>query len=128
MDEEKRNVNEENTEGESAAARRLRMMGITAESEENKEEIPPQKKGFIPFLENFWYHYKLATIMIVAALIVVGVGVYQYVTRVTPDIYVMCSGPFYYDNTEPLMKVFEGVMSEDYNGDGEKVVIILHSV
>jgi len=128
MDEEKRSINEENTDGESAAARRLRMMGITAEEEAKKDEIPPQKKGFIPFIENFWYHYKLATIMVVAALIVVGVGVYQYVTRVTPDIYVMCSGPFYYDNTQPLMKVFEGVMNEDYNGDGEKVVNILHTV
>jgi len=132
MSEENKNINNESSEVEveveSAAARRLRMMGISAENEENKEEIPPQKKGILPFLENFWYHYKLATIIILAAAIVIGVGVYQYVTKVTPDIYVMCSGPFFYDNTEPLMKVFTTVMDEDYNGDGEKVVNILHTV
>ncbi|MBQ8523106.1 MAG: hypothetical protein IJ457_00615 [Clostridia bacterium] len=130
MSEENKNINNESSEVEveSAAARRLRMMGISAESEENKEEIPPQKKGILPFLENFWYHYKFATIMIIAAVIIVGVGVYQYVTKITPDIYVMCSGPFYYDNTEPLMKAFTTVMDEDYNGDGEMMVNIIHTV
>ena len=84
MSEENRNINnEENTapEAESAAARRLRMLGITAEEEAKKDEIPPQKKGLIPFLENFWYHYKLAAIMVTFALIVVGVGVYQYINK-----------------------------------------------
>lgn len=131
MDEEKCNINEETGESsapeeESNAARRLRLMGISVESEE--EALPSKKKGLKAFLENFWYHYKFVTLMVLVAAVAIGVGVYQYVTKVTPDIYIMCSGPFYYDNTEPLMKVFATVMDEDYNGDGEKVVNILHTM
>ena len=115
MDEEKCNINEETGESsapeeESNAARRLRLMGISVESEE--EALPSKKKGLKAFLENFWYHYKFVTLMVLVAAVAIGVGVYQYVTKVTPDIYIMCSGRFYYENTEQLMMVFATVMVE----------------
>lgn len=89
MDEENRNIKEEPSESsapeeESNAARRLRLMGISVESEE--EALPAKKKGLKAFLENFWYHYKFVTLMVLVAAIAIGVGVYQYVTKVTPDI------------------------------------------
>lgn len=134
MNEEERKVNIESSpddigqEEESNAARRLRLMGITATEENMREEEIPKKRGIRAFFENFWYHYKFATIAIIAAVAVIGVGVHQLVTRVEPDIYIMLSGPFFYENTEPLMKIFADTMDEDCNGDGEKVVNILHTV
>ncbi len=132
MNEEERKTTVENdagesVEGESNAARRLRLMGITAEEEKKEEELP-KKRSLKSFIENFWYHYKFATIAIIAAVAVIGVGVHQLATRVEPDIYIMLSGPFFYENTEPLMRIFAETMDEDCNGDGEKVVNILHTV
>lgn len=131
-EEERKNTTDESvTEdgvGESNAARRLRMLGVSADEENNAPEEIQRPRGVRAWLENFWYHYKFATIAIVAALAVVGVGVYQLASRVTPDAYIMLSGPFFYENTEPVMRAFAEAMDEDYNGDGEKVVNILHTV
>lgn len=117
------NPNEDPQTEESNAARRLRMMGISTEAEKSDEPIV--KAGFF---ENFWYHYKTVTIVTLIFAFIIGVGVYQMVSKVTPDVYIMYSGPTYYDNTRPLMDAFESVMAEDYNGDGEKKVNILHTV
>ena len=124
MDDNNHNINETNGQPEeSNAARRLRMMGISTEAEHSDEPIV--KAGFF---ENFWYHYKAVTIVTLIFAFIIGVGVYQMATKVTPDIYIMYSGPTYYDNTMPLMDAFESVMTDDYNGDGEKKVNILHTV
>lgn len=129
-EDERRNIeeSEDDTAGESNAARRLRMLGVSTESSEEADAEIARPRGVRAFLENFWYHYKFATIAVVAAVAVIGVGVYQLLSRVTPDAYIMLSGPFFYENTEPVMSAFAEAMDEDYNGDGEKVVNILHTV
>ncbi len=127
MDENYNNENNEQEnsvpEEESNAAKRLRMLGISIEPEAPTEPI--KKAGFF---ENFWYHYKGVTLAVLAALIIIGIGVYQLATKVTPDIYIMYSGPYYYNNTSSVMRALTSVMDEDYNGDGEKTVNILQTV
>ncbi len=113
---------------ESAAARRIRLMmekeGKTPDSEITKDE-PKVRMGLLKSVENFWYHNKTITICIFVALIIAVVGIWQLVTRVTPDIYIMYAGPKYEAATNRLMEVFASNMKKDYNGDGKNIVNIL---
>ena len=128
MSEENKNTQgvNENTEnasaGESNAARRIRLMGIEVEE---KHDEPIAKTGFF---ENFWYHYKGLVIAAAFVVLIVAVGVFQMAAKSSPDIYVMYSGPSYFDNTSALMSAFTSVMPDDYNGDGEKSVSVLQTV
>ena len=84
--EEVRTDNPEVTDdaGESNAARRLRMLGISVEEEPPAEPI---KKA--SFFENFWYHYKFHTIAALFGIFVLVVGILQLTGKTNPDIYIM---------------------------------------
>lgn len=110
----------ENDVGESNAAKRLRMLGISVEEEPPSEPI--KKAGFF---ENFWYHYKFHTIAALFGIFVIVVGVLQLTTKTNPDIYIMYAGEKFYENTDGITGAFVGAMPTDYNGDGEKAVNIL---
>ena len=96
--EEKNEVNDD--AGESNAARRIRMLGISVEEEPPKEPI--KKAGFF---ENFWYHYKFHTIAVVFAVFVLTVGILQLVGKTNPDIYIMYAGEKFYENTNGIITV-----------------------
>lgn len=108
---------------ESNAARILRLRGISVEAESTDEPI---KKA--NFFENFWYHYKTVFLAVLAGIVILGIGVYQMVSKTSPDIYIMMAGPVYFENTEGVMSAFAAVMPDDLNGDGEKMVNILQCV
>lgn len=120
MDEEKTKNEEIKEEQESNAARRLRMMGYSAEEENEKEaSLPPAKKDF----SNFWYHNKTKVLVFGFLAIVIAIGLWQMLTREKPDIYIMYAGPTYVDNieAEAMTDAFKSV-AKDYNGDGSTVV------
>ncbi len=127
MSDENKNINNvpENNDdiGESNAAKRLRMLGIDNEDPLSKEPIAKTN-----FFVNFWYHYKWHTIVALFLIAVFAIGIGQMATKVTPDIYIMYAGPYYYQNTTSLTGAFKATMPTDYNGDGEKIVNILQAV
>ena len=74
--------------------------------------------------DNFWYHYKWHTIVAIIAAIFLAITLTQFFSKEKPDIFVMYAGPIYInadENTE-FRSAIRQVMSEDFNGDGEKGV------
>ena len=102
---------------QSAAARRIRALGQDAETK------PPITVARVGFWENFWYHHKWKTIVIAAAALIIGIGLWQILSQETPDVYMMYAGPRYLTGREITDAVsdFRHVM-EDYDGDGTKSV------
>ncbi len=117
---EKNNPESNNDEiNESAAARRLRVLEGDEKTDEDKTDVPLAKGNWF---ENFWYHYKWRTIIISIFTVFMVVGIFQLVTREKPDIYLLYAGPTYInaDANQAICSAFKQVMSEDFNGDGEK--------
>ena len=104
---------------ESAAARVMRGLG---QDKESRPEIVVDKVGF---WENFWYHHKWKTIIISFVVLVLVVCVVQMGTRDKTDVYVMYAGPGYLTANEArsVQDAMKQVM-DDYNGDGEKGVLL----
>lgn len=77
-------------------------------------------------LENFWYHNKWKTIIGVFLAVVLGICVYQYATKDVPDVYLMYAGPSYISAGDVIR--FKSAMKDvmqDYNGDGEKGMMLV---
>lgn len=114
----------EDSESLSNAAKLLKAMGEkNPESEQEHEDIPLAKGKW---WENFWYHYKWHTIAIAFVTVFLVVSITQLVSKETPDVYVMYAGPHYInsDKNTAVRNAVRQVMSEDYNGDGEKGVML----
>ncbi len=109
---------------ESNAAKLLRMRGISVEEPEPEE---PVKKA--SWIENFWYHHKFAVLSVAFFVLIVVVGAVQLFNKVTPDIYVMYSGPAVIDATvnQEMNDAFGNIMN-DCNNDGKLAVRIMSSV
>jgi len=77
-------------------------------------------------IQNFWYHHKLATIIVVLAIIFLIVATIQMTTKDNPDINILYAGPFWLSSAEirGIENAFIQTMSEDYNGDGKNLVVI----
>lgn len=101
---------------ESAAAKRLRLMGGMEEDREPESEIKVNK------LENFWYHNKVTVIVVAIFVFIIGVAVVQYATRQNPDIYIIYAGPEYIaaNDNRGFCNTVQSLM-DDYNGDGKKL-------
>lgn len=117
--EQEKREQEPQEQTESAAARRIRGLGL------DKETEPPIEVEKVGFWENFWYHYKTPTILISIAVFVLVVCVWQLAGKESPDIYVMYAGPAYLTagEVQSVKSAFRSVM-EDYNGDGELGIMI----
>lgn len=81
---------------------------------------------FAKWLENYWYHYKWHTIIVLFFAVVIGVCGYQYFTREVPDVYIMYAGPEYISagDVVRIKSAFKENM-EDYNEDGEKGITLV---
>ncbi len=75
---------------------------------------------FIKWFDNFWYHYKWVTLIILFFATVIIVSTVQMLTREEGDVYVMYAGPqvISVQNMTYIERAFESV-SYDYSGDGE---------
>lgn len=89
-----------------------------------------EKMTFRQWVENYWYHYKWATLVGVFLFFFVLVSVVQCVTRVQPDVLVMYSGPksLSFDQISQLKSSIISVMPDDYNGDGNRYVEYIENV
>ncbi len=86
------------------------------------------KKGFISWVDNFWYHYKWHTIIALFFITVFTVGTVQMCSKEKYDIFIMYAGTEEFDRTrsdgdiysdyQTALLSFESV-SEDYDGNGE---------
>ncbi len=102
--------------------------GITEdepEGDEDEEAEPAPKMSFKKKLENFWYHYKIQTIVGVTVVLLFGYMIYDLVTKVEPDMTVVAV----VDNglshrAEGLEAYFEHYC-EDLNDDGEIYVQVV---
>ena len=81
---------------------------------------------FKKWFENYWYHYKWTTIVVLFFVIVIGIGVGQMATKDTYDINILYSGPILLnqDQTVGIEDAFEFVLPRDFNEDEEKSVLI----
>ncbi len=85
-------------------------------------EIKDNSK-FLKWLDNYWYHYKVPTIIVLFISIVLLVCTLQMcATDDKQDITVLYSGPFLMMGSEHenVRNVLNYVMPEDFNGDGRK--------
>lgn len=86
--------------------------------EPDEEQEPAAPMSFWKKVENFWYHYKWATIISVIVIAFGGYMIYDLITKVNPDIMIIVTA----DNglsyrAESVEALFEKY-AEDLNGDG----------
>ena len=85
-------------------------------------EIKDNSK-FLKWLDNYWYHYKIPTIIVSFIVIVLLICTLQMCsTDDKQDITVLYSGPFLMTGSEHenVRNVLNYVMPADFNGDGRK--------
>lgn len=130
-DKEKNHLQEENlqtdapsSEGENEIPMSAAMRVLQAKGEDLKNEHESQYTGKkVSWLENFWYQHKWHAGLIGFAVVIAAVLLWQIVTYVKPDVYIMYTGPVafigsrYTDLEEAVTQVMD-----DYNGDGEKAI------
>jgi hypothetical protein len=79
-------------------------------------------QNFKKWIENFWYHYKWQTVLVVSFLTFIIIAVTQMATKDKIDVNVFYTGPYVFSPREigQVEEAYEAMMSIDYNGDGEK--------
>ena len=89
-------------------------------------DIPEKPKTFGKWLENFWYHYKLQTIIAVILLITVALGIYQLTNRQKVDmtVYYICRDPVITDETTAALTQTLQHYATDYDKDGNVNIVI----
>lgn len=79
-------------------------------------------KKIIGWLDNYWYHYKWATIIGVSFLLIFIILIQQCASKVDDDVTVLYAGPSQMsaNQAREVQFALQGIMGEDYNGDGIK--------
>ena len=77
---------------------------------------------FTKWLENYWYHYKWITIGVLFLIVVLLVGVFQSAEKQKEDVTVLYAGRYQLNvrEAEAIRSVFNTVMPEDFDSNGEK--------
>ncbi len=80
------------------------------------------KSKFSKWLDNYWYHYKWITIGAAFLIIVLIVGIFQATEKKKEDVTILYSGRYQLSarEVESIRNVFNAVMPEDFDGNGEK--------
>mgnify|MGYP006902871704 CR=1 FL=1 len=76
------------------------------------------------WLENYWYHYKWHTIVVLFFVVVLAVTIPQFCAKEDADIQILYAGPVVpdQDTAQSFSNAFASLLAEDYNGDGKKLV------
>lgn len=83
------------------------------------------KGGVVGKLDNFWFYHKWKVIVSLASIVLVLIMCLQMCGNQKDDLTFMYAGSAYLTtvpNYTQMLTVFEDVMPEDYNGDGNKRV------
>lgn len=77
---------------------------------------------FLTWLDNYWYHYKWATIVVAFFIIVFSVCTLQMCSKEKTDLIVVYAGGAFVspEQSESVKSVINAVMPEDFDGDGSK--------
>lgn len=80
----------------------------------------------IKWLENYWYHYKWVTIIVVFFAVAVIIMTAQFFTRDKYDAMILYTGPVIptANQTRDIETAFEDVMTEDYDGNGSREIAL----
>lgn len=83
-----------------------------------------EKMTFRQKLENFWYHNKIAVIVIGAFSIFIIIALVQLLTKKEPDANFLYMGPasVAFAGENHIQESISIVMKEDYNKDGQKYI------
>ena len=86
---------------------------------EDMEKVKFKKK-----LENYWYYYKVHTIIGIILLIIVAAIVHDVLSVVTPDVTIVIDTQFpsVYQGDQDAMQKYLSKYTEDVNHDGKKYV------
>ena len=82
---------------------------------------------FAKWLDNYWYHYKWITIGVVFLIAVIIICSVQLGEKEKDDVTVLYAGPYQLSAREAnsISAVFNTVMPEDFDGNGEKFTRIV---
>ncbi|MBQ9080234.1 MAG: hypothetical protein IJY27_04095 [Clostridia bacterium] len=86
------------------------------------------RSPFLKWLDNYWYHYKVPTIIVLFSLFVVIVCTFQMCTTSEKyDVTVLYTGPYLMTSSERsgVINVLNTAMSEDLDQDGHKSVELI---
>jgi len=105
--------------GQSNAAKVLRAL----EKDGGQDEPPVYAQG--SRLSNFWYHHKWKVILTAFFGFVFIVLTTQFMAKSSPDITLLYAGPYYVtpNESQAFTACVTGLI-DDYNGDGEKKVLL----
>lgn len=100
----------------------MRVLQAKGENLQNEHESQYNGKK-VSWLENFWYQHKWHAGLTLFVVVIALVLVWQIITYVRPDVYIMYTGPvaFVGSRYTELEEAITQVM-DDYNGDGEKAI------
>ncbi len=96
--------------------------GEILEEKQEKEKIP---LTFSEKIKNFWYHYKVQTILILFFAAALAIGVHQCATSPDYDAQlILYSNNIYSTEQVDLLTEYMEQFFEDTNGDGEVNIVI----
>lgn len=83
-----------------------------------------KRSNFGAWLENYWYHYKWHTLISAFFVIIILISFAQCMAGSRHDVVVTYCGPkgFLMAETEGAREVFNRILPEDFDGNGEKYV------
>lgn len=81
-------------------------------------------KKIYKWIDNYWYHNKWQTILVVFFTLFGAVAVSQMISKINDDVIILYGGPYQFsaNETREIQNALQSVMSADFNGDGEKHV------
>lgn len=84
-------------------------------------------KKIYKWLDNYWYHYKWVTLVVIFFAVTLSIIIGQMITKTTPDSYILYGGPgvLTANQTKELQDAFASVLPNDFNGDESKDIEIV---
>lgn len=80
------------------------------------------KSKLAKWFDNYWYHYKWITLGVIFLVVVIIVTTVQSVQKDKEDVTLLYAGPTHLtaSQVKSVQDVFNAVMPEDFDGNGEK--------